>query len=390
MLKLYSKRNLAVDLHSNSFRRITRLTTNKNLIDPLRKYETLLVEENINELPKGFGLVLVKSGLKVATNHSDCDVVQLDSNLDYLADGDVIRFNPDNLAISVLYRRNANTNTFLLTERCNSYCLMCSQPPRDIDDSYLVDDVLDAIPLISRETYELGLSGGEPTLLGEDLFSIIRSIQRHLPNTSIHILSNGRTFSDEGLARRLAEIGHFDLMIGIPLYSDVSTIHDFIVQADHAFDETIKGILNLKKHGVKVEIRVVLHEKSYRRLPQLAEFIARNLLFVDHVAFMGLEIIGFTRANLDELWIDPIDYMEELDEAVNLLARTGIRVSLYNLQLCLLKKSLWPFAVKSISDWKNEYHEECATCEVIERCGGFFESAKYRCSENISAIKISQ
>ena len=55
--------------------------------------------------------------------------------------------------------------------------------------------------------------------------------------------------------------------------------------------------MNLKRLGQKVEIRVVLHKQTYRRLPQLAEFLTRNLLFVNHVALMGLEITGFTRAN---------------------------------------------------------------------------------------------
>jgi hypothetical protein len=42
--------------------------------------------------------------------------------------------------------------------------------------------------------------------------------------------------------------------------------------------------------------------------------------------------------------------------------------------------------VRSISDWKNEYHPECASCSVVEACGGFFYSAKYRVSEHIRAV----
>ena len=74
-------------------------------------------------------------------------------------------------------------------------------------------------------------------------------------------------------------------MFGIPLYSDIASKHDFVVQAKGAYDETI-GILNLKAYNQKVEIRVVLHQKTYERLPQLALFIVRNLQFVDHVALM--------------------------------------------------------------------------------------------------------
>jgi len=48
--------------------------------------------------------------------------------------------------------------------------------------------------------------------------------------------------------------------------------------------------------------------------------IVRNLTFVDQVVFMGLEMTGFTKANLDALWIDPLDYQGELAEAVHFLA----------------------------------------------------------------------
>lgn len=48
------------------------------------------------------------------------------------------------------------------------------------------------------------------------------------------------------------------------------------MQADGTFDETVRGILNLKRQGVLVEVRVVVHKQTYDRLPQLARFIARN------------------------------------------------------------------------------------------------------------------
>jgi hypothetical protein len=41
------------------------------------------------------------------------------------------------------------------------------------------------------------------------------------------------------------------------------------------------------------------------------------------------------------------------------LCRGGLRVSIYNQQMCMLDPRLWPLARKSISDWKNEYLECC-------------------------------
>jgi len=361
-----------------------RICAQKDRPFPLREREAFLVTNG--EVPEGFGAYITVGKDARRSAPTGSKAIFLSDEFSYLADGDVVRIWPKNNQVRVLYRRNSHHNHFLMTERCNHYCLMCSQPPKDIDDSWIINEILQTIPLIDPSTREIGFTGGEPTLLGEDLFRILRTAKSYLPNTAIHILSNGRLFKDIEFAKRYAAIGHPDMMIGIPIYSDVSTIHDYVVQSDNAFDETIRGILNLKRLNQRVEIRMVIHQQTYKRLPQLAEFIVRNLTFVDHVALMGLEITGFTKANLDILWIDPIEYQSELYRAVSLLADSRIQVSIYNHQLCLLDKCLWPFAKKSISDWKNEYMPECEGCREKENCGGFFSSAKVRYSSHIKAF----
>lgn len=313
-------------------------------------------------------------------------LIELPEEFGYLEDGDIVSISARESRIRVLYRRQSPHNSFLVTERCDNYCLMCSQPPKDVNDDWVIQEILDAIPLIDPLTKELGFTGGEPTLLGEKFLEVLRSCRDNLPSTAIHVLSNGRRFSDNRFAAAWADVDHHDLMVGIPIYSAISNIHDFVVQADGAYDQTIRGVLNLKRQNQKVEIRVVLHAHTAHGLVHLANFIVRNLLFVDHVALMGLEIMGFTRANLNQLWIDPTDYQAQLVEATQILDDAGLRVSIYNHQLCLLDPRIWRFAVKSISDWKNEYLSECAKCSVRERCGGFFSSAKFKRSGKIRAL----
>jgi His-Xaa-Ser system radical SAM maturase HxsC len=365
---------------------VMRVSDQRNRPRALRAREAFLATEG--NLSEGFGVyvALAKDAAALSILPRQTKTMVLPDEFNYLADGDVLRLWPKSNGVRILYRRNSFHNHLLLTERCNHYCLMCSQPPKNIDDSWIVDDVLAAIPLIDPSTQEIGFTGGEPTLLGDDFFRILRAMKSYLPHTAIHILSNGRLFAAPEFAKRYADIRHFDMMVGIPIYSDVSTIHDYVVQSDGAFDETIRGILNLKRHGQKVEIRVVVHRQTYSRLPQLAEFLARNLTFVDHIALMGLEITGFTRANLDSLWIDPVDYQQELYRAVSFLADSRMHVSIYNHQLCVLDKRLWTFARKSISDWKNEYMPECEGCREKENCGGFFASAKIRYSDHIQPL----
>ncbi|MGD9897268.1 MAG: His-Xaa-Ser system radical SAM maturase HxsC [Candidatus Methylacidiphilaceae bacterium] len=365
---------------------VMRVSDQQNRPRALRAAEAFLVSQR--DIPDGFGIymALAKDAEVLGSLPPRAKTVILPDKFSYLADGDVVRIGAKGSDVRVLYRRAACHNHFLLTERCNHSCLMCSQPPKNIDDSWIVEDVLAAIPLIDMSTREVGFTGGEPTLLGDALFRILRAMRSYLPYTAVHILSNGRKFAIPEFAKLYADVRHFDMMVGIPLYADVSTIHDYVVQADGAFDETIRGILNLKRLEQKVEIRVVVHRQTYARLPQLAEFLARNLTFVDHVAFMGLEITGFTRSNLGILWIDPADYQDELYRAVSFLADSRMHVSIYNHQLCVLDRRLWPFARKAISDWKNEYMPECEGCREKENCGGFFASAKSQYSDHIQAI----
>lgn len=337
----------------------------------------------------GFRGVLIAeelAGPLAARRDLPADTFALAAELAHLRAGDVVRITPERGEIFLLYRRHASTNSLLVTERCDNFCVMCSQPPKPRDDSWLVDELLAAIPLMSPHTPELGITGGEPTLLGDRLLELIAALAHHLPTTALHLLSNGRGFASGALARRVAALRHPDLMIGIPLYSALAEEHDYVVQARGAYDQTLRGILALKRHGVRVELRVVVHRETYAGLPELARFIVRNLLFVDHVALMGLELMGFARANLEALWIDPIEYQCELAEATRVLARAGLAVSIFNHQLCTLPPELHPYARSSISDWKREYLAECAACSQRDVCGGFFSSSKLRRSRGIHAI----
>lgn len=291
-----------------------------------------------------------------------------------VAPGDVVRLVEGSSRVSVLYRRGSNSNTLLSTERCNSLCLMCSQPPRDVDDRYLVDEMLETILLIDRDEVQLGFSGGEPTLLGDDLLVVLHHARRHLPATGLHVLSNGRRFSDAAFARSTAAIRHPSLTWGIPVYSESPEIHDYIVQARGAWSETLAGLFNLARVGADIEIRVVIQRANVERLPELAYFIFRNLTFARHVAFMSLEPIGLAPTNRDALWVDPADSGDALRDATFFLANRGMNVSLYNYPLCTLPEELWSFAQKSISDWKNSYLPVCDPCGVKQDCCGFFSS----------------
>jgi His-Xaa-Ser system radical SAM maturase HxsC len=340
-------------------------------IETLDEQTFLLIDKDVQDIPntKFLGVLTTQQEYELKNGEN---VVFKIPTLEHLEDGDIVSVGNDG-NINTLYRINSNHNTLLATERCNSNCLMCSQPPRDRNDIPILYEIhKKLIPLIPKDCVELGVSGGEPTLMGELFFSLMEQLKEELPNTEIHVLTNGRSFAWNHMAEKLGQINNRRLMLGIPVYSDYYQVHDYIVQAENAFYQTILGLHNLSRYDQRLEVRIVLHKQSIPRLTKLARYIYKNLPFVEHVAFMGLEYIGYTPKNIDKLWIDPYDYQNELSEAVEYLASQGMHVSIYNTPLCVLPERVWKYARKSISDWKNDYLPECKDCSKLNDCGGLF------------------
>jgi His-Xaa-Ser system radical SAM maturase HxsC len=360
--------------------------------DQRGRYVRFLSESDSSNPPTGASFY----GYRAVISHNELGV---EPNLpfihrlresDHIRDGDIVTLDGGTGTVRSLYRPYEFHHHLFVTERCNSNCLMCSQPPKDRDDvEALTKRNLELINLIDQPPTYLTITGGEPTLLGENLFKLISQLKTSMPTTELHMLTNGRTFALPEYARNFAGIGHPNISLGIPLYSDTADLHDYIVQARGAFDQTVAGFHQAARNGIRLELRVVLHKLTMPRLTKLVDYIYRNLTFVEHVALMGLEYTGYTPRNIDELWIDPYDYQDELESAVEYLDTRNMTVSIYNHQLCVLRPSLWRFARKSISDWKTLYLPECQKCRVLASCGGIFQWAVKKHSAHIHTLTTS-
>lgn len=296
--------------------------------------------------------------------------------LNHLDEGDIVAVYPSGL-VTTLFRAQSPHNTLFTTERCNSNCLMCSQPPKNVDDiGHYFSLNKRLLELMPDTVQELGVTGGEPTLMGPLFFELLRLAFHNLPRTQLHVLTNGRVFEDRDFVAHFQDLDTSRLVLGIPLYSDFDQSHDYVVQARGAFDQTLRGLYHLGERGIRVEIRVVVHKQTYARLPHLADYLYRNLPFVEHVALMGLEYVGYTPFNDALLWMEPSEYMAQLAEAAEFLDRGGINVSIYNQPLCLLPPTLWPYARRSISDWKQIYLPGCQGCTLLKECGGVFATSR--------------
>jgi His-Xaa-Ser system radical SAM maturase HxsC len=313
--------------------------------------------------------------IEISIGQDNVYVLSLPLSARYLEKGDIIQVNKH--SIRVVLSKNADTNTLLVTEQCNNLCSFCSQPPKEADDSYLYDQAIAAL-IEFNFSGQIGITGGEPTLNKKKFIELISKPSLYDNETNLHILTNGRSFSDIEFCKEIKNsTDSNNIVFGVPLYSHNPTTHDKLVGAKGAWKETIDGLINAIHAGFRIELRFIPTQANYKELSRYLNFVSIFLYGIEQVSIMNLEPQGWAKNNWDELFVSPEMYIKTSIDALNLSEIKGVPVRLFNYPLCSLDSpKLEKYAVKSISDWKNYYPDECQKCIKKDLCGGYFISAQ--------------
>jgi len=123
---LLKTRGIAYRVYEPIVARVTRNYLSKE------QNQILIAEANLpSSNLKSFDAIL--TNLSIEDSKIDRPSVYSVQTFQHLVEGDIVVVNTDGI-INTLYRVNSHQNFLLTTERCNSNCLMCSQPPRDKND----------------------------------------------------------------------------------------------------------------------------------------------------------------------------------------------------------------------------------------------------------------
>ena len=263
-----------------------------------------------------------------------------------------------------------------VTNQCNSNCIMCpdSVKLRTRPNEVTMENLLEQIGEINPEVEHVDITGGEPTLLKEQLPELIEAVFRQAPDAEVLMLSNGRSFAARGYTEQFAAFAHRRLKIEIPIHGDCAELHDRIAGCSGSFEQTRTGIQHLLSAGVEVGIRMVVSRLNYRSLNEMIRFISQEFPEIKYVNLMGMEVLGNAWKNREQVWIEFDEVKDRLQQAVEQCFVCGIIPSLYNFPLCLFDRKYWYCYRNSISDYKIRYFEECEKCTEKSRCGGFFAS----------------
>lgn len=280
--------------------------------------------------------------------------------------------------IEIHYCNERSDNSLFITSNCNCNCLSCPQiDTKSNDVKYLHLKNLQIIGNLSETCKVIGLTGGEPLLAGDYLFSTLNALNEKLPNAVIQILTNGILLGNKQYFKKMYQFINNKYVFEIPLFSDFPDDHDFFLHHKGGFYQVIDGLYNLAMTKCAIELRILLNSINIKRLKHLSTFIFKNLPFVNHVVFMGIEVIGNAAYNWNKLKFDLREHLIILEESIDYLSRWNIPVSLYNIPLCNLSPSLHKYAADSISGWKKHYQEECRLCNLKEQCGGLFSTSRF-------------
>lgn len=291
----------------------------------------------------------------------------------------------------ILYRYyddSSNDNTFFITGKCNSNCIMCpsSDIARQRDDLFNIQDLISIASHIPSETEHITITGGEPFMVGKELFDLLFFCREKFKKTDFLILTNARIFAIDEYCRLLSESIPESTTIGIPLHGSCSEIHDAITRTDKSFVQTMMGLKKLHALGIKTEIRIVVMKQNLLDLDRIAELIVSQLINVDHVNIMAMEMTGNAAKNSDMIWVPYRESFKFVKKMILKLVTAGIDVRLYNFPLCTVEREFWMICQKSISEYKVRFAEVCSSCRMKDSCGGVFAGTLRLESNDLEAI----
>lgn len=261
------------------------------------------------------------------------------------------------------------------TSLCNSNCIMCpaSDRERQQESNITLEQIDTVLKHMPKDLWHFTVTGGEPTLIGEENFiHVLSSVKKELPHTKILLLTNGRTLGDKEFFNRFIAEKPENLRVAIPIHGSTPEKHDYITQAPGSFVQTLRAITNLLHAKVELEIRIVVSKLNCDDITNIAKLIAKLFPSVTVVHFVGLEMRGNCVIHTDQVLISYQDAFIKSKDAIKLLIRNGIDVGLYNFPYCMIDKKYWTIAQKSISAYKSMFYDECTNCKLKDECCGIF------------------
>lgn len=256
--------------------------------------------------------------------------------------------------------------------QCNQACRFCfvsTHLPAAGNDA-----IEAAIRAAGARGHRVTLSGGEPTL-HPDLVGYVR-LAKSVSKLPVLLQTNAIRLADQALAMELAEAGLDEAFVS--LHGATAAVSDAITGAPGTFDKTVRGLDQLAKAGVALQINFVICQANVHELSQWVELLAlrwpRAFANVSFVA-PSTDMVPREHALIPRYE----EVLPRLAAAVTLAESKGVAIggfeSMCGIPLCLVPSSIdryFDLAEVPPGFDAGEFVKPsaCQSCALASRCYG--------------------
>lgn len=290
-----------------------------------------------------------------------------------------------------------------VTDLCNEKCGFCVVgSPLAKSDSVRYEELITFLVMNAGDGFEsLNLHGGEPTILPR-LMDLLETAQT-FGYRDVQIQTNARRLKDMSFVRKLAERGVRGFVIS--LHGADSHVQDCLTQTPGGFAETIEGIRNAKKAGLRVQVNTVVTRMNMGQLGNICRLCVE--LGVDQINISNLHPVGSGYFALDMQAPTVRETRTHLLPVLDELVPQGHTITLEGYPLCVIApyqhlavedgsrfiRMLYQGEVydnydQFMDDQTRQYGAPCDGCPLRQDCGGvYLEYAERRGWDEFAAAK---
>jgi len=258
--------------------------------------------------------------------------------------------------------------------KCNSRCLMCSNPSefqaRDSHKDYSFDALKARINKTNIIDDKIILTGGEPTIHPE-FFKVISYIRKKFPRMIIELDTNARRFCYPEFTRKLLSFNKINILT--VLHGFNAETHDAVTRTPGSFDQAVKGIKNVfeyKDIGLHdIELRIVITKITYKYAEKILAFAKKEFPEFDRVVVIFMEMEGQAKKNFKVVGLNYTQFKDYIPKIAKWIPKFK-ELRFYHFPLCIIDYSLWKYTWRTLPDYEVTFLPECENCLYKKYCLG--------------------
>ncbi len=220
---------------------------------------------------------------------------------------------------------------------CNNRCVFCIQGDKRFREPDLpFEEIKRRLEKGKKDGAEsVVFTGGEPTFRPEMLLDLVRHAG-NLGYVKIQIQSNGRMFSYPKYCRDLIKAGANEFSPAI--HGSCAKVHDSLTMVPGSWEQTVRGIMNLKELGQYVMTNSVVVKGNFKDIPNLAKLLVKLNVDQFQFAFVHInEIIAADSKLIDKVVPRISEVAPYIQKGVKVGIDSGIKVMTEAVPYCFMQ-----------------------------------------------------